>query len=537
MRCLNCGTEMGNHKVCPVCNTPGRNILCGENIEAEYYGDETQIMYQDNLDNVPVKYQDAIEKKNDNEIKITETKKSYVITDENIDKLLGDNSPKKKKSHLKKVLFIIGIITVVLLLTGIAIIFIKDRKYWEGLKNPEIIFSYEGKSYDINGNLIENEDALECVPDNALMCKVSDNKSVIWCEETDKGTNISLKNIYGTFLVQNVPNKLVNIYISSKGCYGAYSETWTYRTWVEDRNSESGGRYETVNVTDLYRISPYGESKLMVSEEKPITLTGVTDDGNIIYIDDEENETVSMSDTDREIIDGKVDKAVIYNDTGAGIFLTDKGELYYIKGNIEMHGNNIGDYENTESYKIATDVKDFYYINDNGYEKKVKQVEDIASTESISMMIIYVKEGVTYVHDTGNKAASTRLMNQEIDILKIYYLEDKQIYYRDGEIFRHYIKKDSGLWTYEETDRILRLKNCCGKGYCELRDGIVYYHDKMDWKLDNADEIKCLAGRWVYYVKDGKTYRQDIRNKKTEKLFEMDMNIELIQNEEGAACE
>ncbi len=38
----------------------------------------------------------------------------------------------------------------------------------------------------------------------------------------------------------------------------------------------------------------------------------------------------------------------------------------------------------------------------------------------------------------------------------------------------------------------------------------------------------------MYYTKNGETYRQDIRNKKIEKLFDMNMDIELMKNGDDA---
>lgn len=534
MRCLNCGNEIGERKVCPACNTPIRNVLCGQGDEQKQYSDETQIMYMEDFDGIEfenVETQEAVTE-NSAARKATEEKKA-VITDESIDKLLCIK-PEKKKWSVKKRLLTIGLTAVALLIIAFVIIIIKDRKYWSRLAKPEIIFVHDETSYDIKGNLIEEENVFNFIPDKALMYKTSDNSCAIWAEEADEGIHISLKNKYGSFFVKNVTNNLVNIRISSLGCYGAYSETWTYKKWVEDRSLEAGGKYETVKVTDIYRISPYGESKLMVSKEASVVLKGVTDKGSIIYIDSEKEETVFESDTDEEVIEGKSKKTVVYNDTGIAFSLSKKGDLYLVKGNAKTENESAQDYGNIQSRKIATEVKDFYYIDDNGYVKKVKRIEDVASSESISVMIIYVKEGTTYIYTAGKEELSMRLMDEEIDFSKIAYIDTEQMYYEDGEIYRHYSKEENGIWTCVQTDKISEFKNCCGKGYCVLRDGTIYYHDKWDWKLDTADEIKCLAGRWVYYIENGETYRQDIRNKKIEKLFSMNMDIELIKNGDDA---
>lgn len=429
---------------------------------------------------------------------------------------------------------IAGMTVTALLIIAVVIIIIKDRKYWRGLVKPEMIFVYDETSYDIKGNLIEKEDALNFIPDKAFLYKISDNNCAIWAEKADEGIHISLKNKYGSFFVKNVTNNLISVCISSKGCYGAYSETWTYKKWVEDRNLEAGGKYETVKVTDLYRISPYGESKLMVSTEDFVVLKGITDKGTIIYIDSEKEETVFVSDTDEKTVEGKSKKTVVYNDMGTAYLLSEKGDLYLVKSDAGTDAEGAEYYGNIQSSKIATDVKDFYYIEDNGYVKKAKQIEIAASSESISMMIIYVKEGTTYIYTAEKEEPSMRLMDEEIDFSKITYLDTEQMYYKDGEIYRHYTKEGNGIWTCVQTDKILEFKNCCGKGYCVLRDGTMYYHDKWDWKLDAADEIKCLAGRKVYYVKNGETYRQDIRNRKIEKLFGMNMDIEIIKNGDAA---
>lgn len=112
--------------------------------------------------------------------------------------------------------------------------------------------------------------------------------------------------------------------------------------------------------------------------------------------------------------------------------------------------------------------------------KKVKRIEDVASSESISVMIIYVKEGTTYIYTAGKEELSMRLMDEEIDFSKIAYIDTEQMYYEDGEIYRHYSKEENGIWTCVQTDKISEFKNCCGKGYCVLRDGTIYYHDKCD---------------------------------------------------------
>ena len=529
MRCLNCGNEIGEKKVCPVCNTPIRNVLCGQGNEQRRYSDETQIMYMEDFDGTEFENAEAREAATENsaargiaEEKITEekiTEGGAVITDESIDKLLCIK-PEKKKWSGKKRLLIAGLTVTVLLIIAVVIIIIKDRKYWSRLTKPEIIFVHDETSYDIDGNLIEKE-----------------NACAIWAEEAEKadeGKQINLKNKYGSFFVNNVTNNLADICISTRGCYGAYSETWTYKKWVEDRSLETGGKYETATVTDLYRISPYGESKLMVSTEDSVVLKGVTDRGTLIYIDSEKEETVLVSDTDERTVEGKSKKTVVYNDTGTAYLLSEKGDLYLAKGNAGTDVGSAEDYGNIQSRKIATDVKDFYYIEDNGYAKKAKQAESTASSESVSMMILYVKEGTTYIYTAEKEEPSMRLMNEEIDFSKIAYLDTGQMYYEDGEIYRHYTKEENGIWTCVQTDKISEFKNCCGKGYCVLRDGTMYFHDKWDWKLDAADEIKCLAGRWVYYTKNGETYRQDIRNKKIEKLFDMNMDIELMKNGDDA---
>lgn len=542
MRCLNCGNEIGEKKVCPVCNTPIRNVLCGQGNEQRRYSDETQIMYMEDFDGTEFENAETQEAVTENsaageiaEEKITEGK-SAVITDESIDKLLCIK-PEKKKWSVKKRLLIVGLTVAVMLIISVVILIVKDRKYWSGLAKPEIIFAHDGMSYDINGSLIEKENVLNYIPDNAFMYKTSENGCAIWAEEaekSDEGKHIKLKNKYGSFFVNNVTNNLADIHISTKGCYGAYSETWTYKKWVEDRNLEAGGKYETVKVTDLYRISPYGESKLMISTEASVVLKGITDKGTIIYIDSEKEETVLVSDTDEQTVEGKSKKTVVYNDTGTAYLLSEKGDLYLVKGNVGTDAGSTEDYGAVQFRKIATDVKDFYYVEDNGYVKKAKQVENIASSESVSIMILYVKEGTTYIYTAEKEEPSMRLMDEEIDCSKIAYLDTEQMYYEDGEIYRHYMKEENGTWTCAQTDKISEFENCCGKGYCVFRDGTMYYHDKWDWKLDTADEIKCLAGRWVYYVKNGETYRQDIRNKKIEKLFDMNMDIELIRNGDEA---
>ncbi|MCM1084556.1 MAG: hypothetical protein NC393_13870 [Clostridium sp.] len=534
MRCLNCGNEIGERKVCPVCKAPIRNVLCGQDNEQKRYTDETQIMSITDFDGIEFENAKMQEEVTEHSAvkKIPEEKKA-VITDENIDKLLC-SKPKKKKWSVKKRVLITGLIAAVLLIIAATIIFIKDRKYWNKLVKPQIIFVHDETSYNINGNLIEKENVLNFIPNEAFLYKTSDNSCAIWAEEADGGMHISLKNKYGSFFVKKVTNDLVNICISSKGCYSAYSETWTYEKWVEDRSIEAGGKYETVKVTDLYRISPYGESKLMVSKEAPIVLSGITDTGSIIYIDSEKEETVFVSDTDEETIEGTSKKTVVYNDTGIAFLLSEKGDLYLVKGNAKTDTDSVENYGTILSQKIATEVKDFYFIDDNGYVKKAKQIENVASSESVSMMIIYVKEGTTYIYTAGKEEPSMRLLDEEIDFSKIAYIDTEEMYYEDGEIYRHYSKEENGTWTCVQTDKISEFKNCCGKGYSVLRDGTIYYHDKWDWKLDDADEIKCLAGRWVYYIKNGETYRQDVRNKKIEKLFSMNMDIELIKNGEDA---
>lgn len=107
MRCLNCGNEIGEKKVCPICNTPIRNVLCGQGDKQMLHSDETQIMYMADFEGIEFENAETQETVTENgatgeiaEEKITEGRNA-VITDEFFDKLLCIK-PEKKKWSVKK---------------------------------------------------------------------------------------------------------------------------------------------------------------------------------------------------------------------------------------------------------------------------------------------------------------------------------------------------------------------------------------------------------------------------------------------------
>lgn len=526
MRCLSCGAEMGQHKICPVCNTPGHNVLCGQGDTRERNWEDTQIMYQEMLNVTDTVYEE--EKDNDE-------KKGKPGNSENHSVLPKELFEVKKKDKIneankkKKARYIISFIVAVVLVIVIffSIIVIKNIRYWSGLPQVDITFSDGNNMYDMKGNVITPIITAEQLSQKAYKYAISNSQNgAVWSEMIENQYDIYLLNDNGNYNVQENLDNISDIYISSNAIYAAYSTTWTYKEWVEDRSSENGGFYDVITVVDLYRVSPYGECKRMASLEENVKLSGVTDNGALIYVNKDENNSVVLMDNMQTSIDGEINKAVVFSELNAAVFLSDNGDLYYMCP-FETLKTETVDHEAVGSYMIATGVEDFMYTEDDKYTQEVRSINGAVTTDSSSSFIMYMKNGNTYIHDCSSMEVPMRLADEALiadGVLRINIA--CVLYQKDGRYFQ-YDKQQNGTWIKTEIDGIEEYYNVCGKGYIEIRNETMYFCNIISRKLDRADEVKCLAGTWVYYVKDDKLYRQNIFNKKIEKLFDRDMNIEI----------
>lgn len=523
MRCLSCGAEMGQHKVCPVCNTPGHNVLCGQEDTKENNWEETQIMYQEML-NVP----DAVyEKEKNNNEKANETSRDEehsVLPKELFEVKKKDKLNKKKKTKCKIAIIVVLVLVIVVFLS---IIVIKNIKYWSGLPEITVTFFDGNNEYDVNGNLMIPVITEEQLSQKSNKYAISNSQNgAIWSEKTENQYDIYVLSDNGNYKVQEHLNNISDIYISSNAVYAAYSTTWTYKKWVEDHSTENGGYYDVITVVDLYRVSPYGECKRMASLEEKVELSGVTDNGAIIYVNKDENNTVVLMDNMQTAIDGEINKAVVFSELNAAVFLSDNGDLYYMCPFGTVKNENV-DNETVESYLIATGVENFIYTEDDKYNQIVKSVNGIMTSDSSSSLIMYTKNGNTYIHNCISMDVPMRLANETVRADGVLNINAECILYeKDGKYYQ-FDKQKNGTWIKTEIDNIEQYYNKCGKGHIELRDGTMHFCNLISRKLDKADEIKCLAGTWVYYVKENKLYRQNIFSKKIEKLFDRDMKIEI----------
>lgn len=526
MRCLSCGAEMGRHKICPVCNTPGHNVLCGQDDTRESNWEDTQIMYQEMLSVPDTAYE---EEKDNNERTGKSGNYEYhsVLPEELFEVKKKDKTDKTNKK--KKAGYIIIVIAAVVsaIVIFISVMVIKNIRYWYGLPEVDITFSDGNNMYDIKGNIIPPVITEEQLSQKAYNYAISNSQNgAVWSEKTENQYDIYVLNDNGNYKVQENLDNISDIHISSNAIYAAYSTTWSYKEWVEDRSSENGGFYDVITVVDLYRVSPYGECKRMASLEENVKLSGVTDNGALIYVNKDENNTVVLMDNMQTSIDGEIYKAVVFNELNAAVFLSGNGNLYYMCPFDTLKNGDV-DHEAPESYMIATGVEDFVYTESGQYTQGVKSIDGVVTTDSSSSLIMYMKNGNTYIHDCSSMDAPMRLADEALTadgVLRIHAA--CVLYKKDGKYFQ-YDRQQNGTWIKTEIDGIEKYYNACGKGYIELRNETMYFCNIISRKLDRADEVRCLAGTWVYYVKDGKLYRQNIFNKNIEILFDRDMKIEI----------
>ena len=480
MRCQRCGADIGEKKVCPFCETPIRNVLITK--PDKEYSSHTKMM-----NSICEPEQTGIITSFDKELK--ERKKiSFRSIDEEIDNemkekefqqddvsVISDICVERSKCYSKKYrvikFTILGIcILILILLIIFAALSRKYHKYIDELKDIEVVLYEDGEdiySPDVIWEEIEGENKF------AIRNKMSEAEIEVEIPEYEKFVH------------------------STKGLYGAYKCVDSYTHWVED-NSENGKHQEVVYIYKVFLVTEFGEKIKLVDVEKAngkIDLIGVTDNGNIIYTDTEQESTFVVSQSSSLKLDSIVRKMLVYQD-GTCLIIDKDSQMSVIK--LEQTETEISD------KVISSSVQKLYFLDSKGKYGILKEVDGIISTDSESLTIVYENYGCLYANNLGQVMQNSRRISEEQLIV-------------DQKTFL-----DDDLQTVE-----IGRVNLNGEGevYIGKKNFIYYRLGMYRRRIAMADKIIGLVGTKVYYIRDGKMYKTDVFTLESEELCDHQMNI------------
>lgn len=548
MKCLACGNEIGERKVCPICGTPTKNVLCGDVDTSHAAEDATGIMYENTvfMKGIKPEVKKPIKQESKKNLEREESNDKTTKAVSVIPDFVEDDGFGNKKKKVKKIVIVVLFSIILIAAVVITIIFIfKEKKYLAGLPGYTISYydsqngiSYQEDksiSYIYNGQqenpdiatdgssiVYLNGDSLMTIQQNeekeiaakiVEAYKVSpDAKSVLYGVERDGKVDVYLYKGGTNTLVREQLDNLKDIVVSGNGDYFAFLTTWTYQEWKENHQLPEGGEYITNTVYDIYSVSPYGEDKFRIEiENEELKLNYITNIGNIYYSNLGQNVLSLETSGENSGLCSSASMLMYYETLNKLIVVTDDRRFV------------LCDLEGNEQKLIATDVDDVYYVYSHCGFCEYKKLEESSENKSNSIVVVYTKGDKVYYNDLNDADDTMYLFNGDASALQI--IDEHSFYYENNGLLKY---------TYKDGKVTSTLANPCkynksGRGYVYLEDGmIMYVKKKKAREICEAQEIKMLVGNSVYYVSENKLYKVNLKGKlKPELLFDNNIDVEI----------
>ena len=331
MKCRVCGSELDNRKICQICGTPLRNVLCNDSIKTADDYDATTIMYSpvsDSENNI-ISYDKKVNTNNDNNQNSANSSINNKISYSYVIPEYKENR-KKKISRLKKILIIIAVILLIsftALLFGIYKFYKLQKDYYSELPPFSIIYTDNGNIYNDNLEMIATGTDSES--------DVLNKKYIIRYDNAGNSYNMYFEDDNGAFIIQGNLHNITNIIYSGNGQYAAYCDKYSYKVWEEDSSIEAGGKYVDKYVYDIYTVNCNGESIKRLSLEGSYSLRYITNEGKICYVDESTGDFYIYYSGEANLIGNSVNSFYINEAEGYCLYIDDKYSLYYKEINSE----------------------------------------------------------------------------------------------------------------------------------------------------------------------------------------------------------
>lgn len=337
--------------------------------------------------------------------------------------------------------------------------------------------------------------------------------------------SVSLGFFYEGKLLNNMGNfdSVRDVKVSDTGGYFSFCTDYTETRWENDSSLPQGGHYIQVPMNDVYIVNYNGETKKILTSEIKITPNYITSDGQLFYTDAEKKKLYIYQNGEADDVLYDAYNIIFYENLNSFLILTKDYELWY--GSFAE--------KRQEPYLVATGVEDVYMVGGNkNFEdyrnvRRSYKVTRSCSSYDTDMLILYTKNGSTYINEPALLSDSVKLRATSEDADTFFTYEDTA-YYKAGEkLYR--MDKDTLISSEENkrTGEVIETYNWSegyevadiGDNYYDilndgkvifLKEGVLSYYDGNEIQTYDEGVLMCAVNDsscgFMYIKNTGELY-------------------------------